>query len=175
MSMQTSLSCLVAGLNQHPRRWHLLGILVCVCMFAVAFWLQFVLQLEPCPLCILQRIALFTALSLFVCLAIWHPKNWYWHLLPSLGALAGIVLAGRHLWLQSLPADQVPACGPGLDYLLDVFPLWDVLTSILSGSGECAKISASWLGLSIPAWTLLGFVALVGFNGILAWQIKRHA
>src|SRR5690606_23123497 len=74
-----------------------------------------------------------------------------------LGAGAGVSIAGRHIWLQSLPADQVPACGPGLEYMLNAFPLQDVLAKVFRGSGECAKIDWSFLGLSMPGWTLVWY------------------
>lgn len=81
----------------------------------------------------------------------------------GLGLLAlagGITVAGRHLWLQSLPPDRVPECGPGLDYILDNFPLGDALGLIFKGSGECAKVDWSFLGLSMPAWLLLIFAVM---------------
>ena len=78
-------------------------------------------------------------------------------LLTAIATLAGAGIALRHLWLQSLPADEVPACGPNLDYMLDAFPLTDVLTQVLSGSGECAEISWRFLGLTIPGWSLVVF------------------
>ena len=80
---------------------------------------------------------------------------------------SGIAIAGRHVWLQNLPEDQVPACGPSLDYMMDVMPALDVIRTVLSGDGNCAIIDASFLGVSLPGWTLLGFVALAIW-GIIA-------
>ena len=74
----------------------------------------------------------------------------------------GAVIAGRHVYIQHLPADQVPSCGPGLDYLLDAFPLADAIEMVFTGSGECAEINWSFLGLSMPGWALVWFVLLGG-------------
>ena len=89
----------------------------------------------------------------------------------GLAALSGVGLAGRHLWLQSLPPDQVPACGPGLDYMLGMFPLSEVFAMVLSGSGECAEVDTVF-GLSIPLWTLFAFV-LNGVLGVFINTSKR--
>ncbi|MDH3978336.1 MAG: disulfide bond formation protein B, partial [Gammaproteobacteria bacterium] len=80
--------------------------------------------------------------------------------LLAIGSLAGIGVAGRHVWLQNLPKDQVPACGPGLDFMVDTFPFFEVLDMVLSGSGECAEVSWRFIGLTMPAWTLICFIAL---------------
>ena len=86
---------------------------------------------------------------------------------------AGAAVAGRHLWLQSLPADQVPECGPTLDYILEVFPLSKALQLVLRGSGECAKIEWQFLGLSIPGWTLIAFSGFILFGLILLLHPRR--
>lgn len=125
--------------------------------------------LEPCPLCIFQRVALMGTAGMLLLAALLGFNTWLARIfgfLATAGAGAGVALAGRHIWLQHLPADQVPECGPGLDYLIEVFPLKDVLTQVLSGSGECAEVAWTFLGLSIPEWTLLAFIGL-GILGIL--------
>src|SRR5690606_28459830 len=81
--------------------------------------------------------------------------------LASLAVLAGECITGRHLGLQSLPADQVPSCGAGLDYMLDVMQFQQLLNNVLSFAGESAEIDARFLRLSIPGWTLIGFLALL--------------
>lgn len=119
--------------------------------------------LEPCPLCIFQRVALMGTGVMLVLTAVLGFQKWLARIFGSLalvGAGTGVGLAGRHIWLQHLPADQVPECGPGLDYLIEVFPLRDVLAQVLSGSGECAEVAWTFLGLSIPEWTLIAFVGL---------------
>ena len=74
---------------------------------------------------------------------------------------AGGAVSIRHIWLQNLPPDQVPACGPGLNYMLDVFPLQNVIQQVLAGSGECAEMDWSFLGLSLPGWSLVVFAGLL--------------
>ena len=141
---------------------NLLGFLGCIggLLFAILF-LQQTLGYEPCPMCIFQRVAMFTTGIFFLLGAIHGPKGggrWAYALLALLDAVIGAGIAGRHVWLQSLPADQVPACGPTLSYLMDMFPLGEVITIILKGDGNCAKIDAAWLGISLPGWTLIAFV-----------------
>lgn len=134
----------------------------CLALIGFALGLQWIGGLEPCPLCIFQRIA-FAVMALFFLFGGLLPGK-----LAALGvglaALGGIGLAWRHLWLQSLPPEQVPACGPGLDYMLNTFPLGEVFSMVLSGSGECAEIERV-LGLSIPLWTLMAFV-VIGVVGV---------
>ncbi len=145
------------------RHWSLAGLAFCALMMAVALALQYVAGLEPCPLCIFQRVAVIVAALVFLAAAIHDPRGWGGGVYGVLGLAAvggGIAVAGRHVWLQSLPADQVPSCGPGLDYMVEVLPMWDVLSRVLSGSGECAAIEGAWLGVTLPQWTLVGFVVL---------------
>jgi disulfide bond formation protein DsbB len=151
----------------NPRVGNLLGFAACAGMMAFALFAQYVLGLEPCPLCIFQRVAVI-GLGLWFLLAALHPAGvigrWVYAVLLALTALLGAGVAGRHLWLQSLPADKVPACGPGLDFMLETFPFTEVLTIVLSGSGECAEVSWRLLGLSMPAWTLIGIAGLGVFG-----------
>ena len=132
-------------------------------MLGIAGYFQFVDHLEPCPLCILQRVfTLFVGIILL--LAVVHnAKGWGGKVYGSLAGLFALVGAGismRHVWLQNLPEDQVPSCGPGLNFMLENFPLSDAINMVMRGSGECAEIAWSLMGLSIPAWTLLAFIAL---------------
>lgn len=145
------------------RQWSLAGLAFCALMMSVALLLQYVVGLEPCPLCILQRVAVLAAATVFVIAALHNPRGWGSTVYGMLGLVAagsGIAVAGRHVWLQSLPADKVPSCGPGLDYMMEALPLWDVLSRVLSGSGECAEIDGLWWGMTLPQWTLAGFLLL---------------
>jgi disulfide bond formation protein DsbB len=146
------------------RTLSVLGFLGCVAamLFAVIY-LQRVLGLEPCPMCIFQRVAMMATGAVFLLGALHAPRGsgrWFYALLAALTAGAGIGIAARHVWLQSLPPDQVPACGPTLDYLINMFPWKDVVTMVLRGDANCAKIDGQFLGLSLPFWTMLTFVAL---------------
>lgn len=146
-----------------PRILNLVGAALCGALLGYAYYLQFGLGLEPCPLCILQRLALI-ALTVVLLGAALHGARgrarFAWVGAIAISAGAGALVAGRHVWIQSLPPDLVPACGPGLDYLIDVLPLVDALKEAFHGSGECARIDWTFLGLAMPVWTLIWFVAL---------------
>ncbi len=151
------------------RRLNAAGFVLCAVLVAAAYYLQFVEGMEPCPLCIFQRFAMAALGVVFLVAALHHPRRWgryVYALLVAVAAGIGAAIAGRHVWLQSLPEDQVPACGPGLSYLLDRFPLLDVIEVVLQGSGECAEVDLV-LGLSIAVWTLMAFIGL-GVVGVIA-------
>jgi disulfide bond formation protein DsbB len=140
---------------------------------AYALYAQHQLMLEPCPLCILQRFAVIGLGVFFLLGAIHNPAGGARFVYTTglgLSALLGVIVAGRHVWLQELPADEVPACGPGLDYMWENFPLADVLNMVFKGSGECAGIDWQFLGLSMPMWVLIN-VVLIGAVGI--WNSLR--
>ena len=145
-------------------RWLcLLGFAACVAGMGFALFLQYAMGFEPCPMCIFQRVAMIGCGLAFLAGAIHAPAGsgrWVYSGLAGAAAISGAVIAGRHVWLQGLPPDQVPACGPTLDYLMEAFPFLDVVTMILKGDGNCAKIEAAWLGLSLPGWTLVAFIGL---------------
>lgn len=146
-----------------PRGLFLFCFLFCASMLAIAGYFQFVDHLEPCPLCILQR--LFTLLvGLVMLLAVLHNPNKVgvriYGLLAGLVALIGAGISARHVWLQNLPADQVPSCGPGLNFIVENFPLNEALNMVLRGSGECAEVLWTFMGISIPGWTFAAFSLL---------------
>jgi protein dithiol:quinone oxidoreductase len=141
---------------------------------AFALYLEHVQGLEPCPLCVFQRVGLI-ALGVISLIAFIHnpasnTMKRVYALLGSVGILWSAGVAGRHLWLQHLPADQVPACGPGLNYLVEVLPLKAVFEQVLTGSGECAAIDWTFLGQSLPFWSLIFFVVLALVS---VWQLLR--
>jgi disulfide bond formation protein DsbB len=145
------------------RSGNLFGFLACVGLLAYAYYAQFVLHLEPCPLCIFQRIGVFVFAVIFLAATLQDPTAFgrrVYALLLSLAALATIGVALRHLYIQSLPPDAVPACGASLDFMLKVFSLSEVLVKVLTGSGECAKITWEFLGLAMPAWVLISALVL---------------
>lgn len=140
--------------------------LACAGMMAFALYSQHVLLLDPCPLCILQRVAVIALGLVFLAAAIHNPGKIggrIYGLLCALCAASGAAVAGWHVRLQNLPAAEVPSCGPGLEYMVDNFPLQDVLGMILKGSGECADVVWDFLGLSMPAWVLISTVMLGAF------------
>ncbi|OPX56510.1 disulfide bond formation protein DsbB [Oceanospirillum multiglobuliferum] len=145
------------------RTLNLVGFVSCVLLLVSALIMQHVFELEPCPLCIFQRVAFMAAAAIFLVAAIHNPQSTgqkVYTFLNLAALISGVGLALRHIWLQNLPADKVPSCGPGLDYMLEVLPFTDVINTVLKGSGECAEVSWTFLGLSIPWWTLFAYIAL---------------
>jgi disulfide bond formation protein DsbB len=145
-----------------PRRAaYLLGFLVCAGLMAWALWLQYGQGLEPCPLCAFQRLAVCAVGLVFLIAAIHNPGNVGAALYAALVLLfagTGAAFAARHVWLQTLPKDQVPACGMGLNYMLESMPFSEVVSKVFAGSGECAEKGWELLGLAIPGWTLVFFI-----------------
>ncbi len=152
----------MAGERYSPRLVNLAGFLFCAGLMAYALYAQYVLQLDPCPLCIFQRVAVIILGCVFLLAAVHNPGRsgrLSYAVLLLLAGGAGIFVAGRHVWLQNLPPDKVPACGPGLDFMLESFPALEVLEMVLTGSGECATVDWSLLGMSMPAWVLIAVTA----------------
>ena len=156
------------------RTQFLLGFLACAGLLAYAFYVQLQDGLEPCPLCIFQRVG-FAALGLVFLVGGLHaprgagPRRGY-GVLALVAAAFGAGIAGRHVWLQSLPPEDVPTCGPGLDYMLEAMPISGVIRKVLTGSGECATVDWTFLGLSMPAWTLACFLVLAAWSAFAAFR-----
>ncbi len=153
----------------------LIVFLGCTGLMGVALYMEHAMGLEPCNLCILQRVAVIATAVVALVAAIHGPTLAGIKTYAGLGALvstAGAGISGRQLWLQSLPADQVPACGPSLDYLIDVFPLTEAVRMVLEGDGDCAEVVWSFLGISIPGWTLVGFCGLIAICGFVFLKPK---
>ncbi len=151
--------------------------IVCLAAMAAALYMEHAMGMEPCPLCVFQRIMVIAAGLIAVVAAIHGPGTLGIRVYSGLIGLAGavgIAFAGRQVWLQNLPADQVPACGPSLDYLLDVFSFAEVLQMVFSGDGTCAEIHWVFLGLTIPGWTLVGFIGLIGICLLLVVTSKSQ-
>lgn len=156
------------------RLTHLILFLGCTAATLIALYLEYFMAMEPCPLCMTQRIFIIfvglVALTAFLHNPAQRGRRIY-ALLGLLLAIAGAYFSSRQLWLQSLPEDQVPACGPSLGYMFEVFPFMDVLKQMLQGDGNCAKIDRL-LGVSLPLWTLLAFIGCGLVN--LFQYFRRH-
>lgn len=142
------------------RTLFVLGFLASCALLATALYLQYVLEQEPCPLCIFQRLFVMALGGVALIGALHNPRTTgrrVYATLLGLLALGGGGVAARQVWLQHLPKDQVPECGPGLDYMLETFPLRDTLGMVLRGSGECAEVGWTLLGFSIAEWMLAVF------------------
>jgi len=149
---------------------NLAGLLACVAMMGFALYSEYVLLLEPCPLCVFQRMATIGLGAVFLLAFLHNPAGRggrVYGVQVFATDAAGAGIAGRHVWVQNLPADEVPACGAGLDYLMNTVPLTEVIREVLTGSGECAELKWSFLGLSMPAWVLI-CLTLLGLFGLIA-------
>lgn len=153
--------------SQHLRLGIVIGV---VCLLGFGYYLQYVEGLEPCPLCITQRFFLFTSGCLALIAWLHKPSTLGTRVYTAIGSLlavAGAGFASRQLYLQSLPADQAPACGPSIDFIFQTFPLTDALSILLRGDGNCAEVAWRFLGLSIPGWTVIAFACLA-----VAWLLQ---
>ena len=155
------------------RIWFLLGALACLSLLSMGAYFQLGLGLEPCPLCISQRLAILLTGIIFLIAGLHNPgpvgiKRY--GLLGTLSALFGASISTRHVWLQHLPPEQVPECSPGISFMLQNFPLFDTVKLMLNGTGDCAKIDWTLLGFSMPAWTLVAFLSLATLSLLQIWN-----
>ncbi|CAH0991858.1 Disulfide bond formation protein B [Sinobacterium norvegicum] len=156
------------------RQTNLMIFLGCCGLMATGYFMQFQLGLEPCPLCITQRVFIVLAGAWGLLAFIHNPKALgarIYGCLVAVSALIGSGFSMRQLYLQSLPADMAPACGPPLAYMLETFPFMKALEVMLKGDGNCAEVVWTFMGVSIPGWTLVAFVGLVAFG---IWQVLRQ-
>lgn len=148
------------------RLGNVIGFVICAALIGYALYLQHVGGLEPCPLCIFQRVAVIVVGALFLIAALHHPGRTgarVYALLLVAAALLGTAVSGRHIWIQAQPPGTVAACGADLNYLLDIMPVTEVITKVLTGSGECGTVDWSLLGLSMPWWVAFALAGLAGF------------
>src|SRR5687768_14473783 len=156
-------------------RWRfILPALACALLLAFGYYLQYGRGLEPCPLCLVQRGFFYAVLAICVTAALHGRWMRFYAALAALFAAGGAAAAGRQVWLQHLPPDKVPQCGPDLFFMLDNFPLSRTLRTLVSGTGECAVVDWTFLGLSIAAWSLLWFAALAAAALWLAMRGRRQ-
>jgi protein dithiol:quinone oxidoreductase len=152
------------------------GAVVCALLLGFGYYLQYVQGLDPCPLCQVQRAFYYLLGGAFLLGAVHNPRDrsgMAYCGLAMLFAIGGIGTAGRQVWLQHLPADKVPQCGPDLAFMLKNMPLSRTLEKLFTGTGECAVVDWSFLGLSIAEWSLGWFVVLFGYALWLAFRSSR--
>ena len=153
-----------------------LGAAVCAALLGFGYYLQYARGLEPCPLCMVQRGFFYALMAIFLAGAIHAPRrvgSAVYSSLAVLFALGGAATAGRQVWLQHLPKDKVPACGPDLFFMLENLPLARTLEKLFYGSGECAVVDWRFLGLSIAGWSLVWFSALGIYAVVVAARQPR--
>tara|TARA_R110002110_G_scaffold414920_2_gene646564 strand:- start:162222 stop:162731 length:510 start_codon:yes stop_codon:yes gene_type:complete len=153
--------------------------IACLSLLSFGLYLEHVRGLEPCPLCAFQRLAYVAITVVALIAAIHNPTGIFrivYNMLLIIFALIGAAIAGRQTWLQHLPAELVPECGPGLEYMLEVFPLGQALKMVFSGSGECAEVHWQFIGLSIAEWSLICFssIALATILAIFMLKPERR-
>ena len=149
--------------------------LVAAAAVGYAFYAQYGLDLVPCHLCIFQRVTLAAMAVAFLLASVFSrpgARGAACAALIAVTGLATIATAGRHVWIQMQPEGSVPACGADLDFMMDVFPLTEVILKVFKAGGECAKVDWTFLGLSMPAWVLLLAAALTAAG---AWINLRKA
>jgi len=145
------------------RTGNALGFLACAGLLGYALYTQFFMGLQPCPLCIFQRIPVFVLGVLFLSAALHNPGRSaarIYGVLQLIAVVAGLGISGRHVWIQAQPPGTVAACGADLNYMMEIMPVTDVITKVLTGSGECGKVDWRLLGLSMPWWVLFSLAAL---------------
>ena len=171
MRMGLEPGAVVSNLN--PRLLFGLTAVFCAALLGNGYYLQFVQHLEPCPMCIFQRLC-YAAIVVISVLGVVHgPRRggvYVYGVLTLIAAAIGAGIAGRQTWLQHLPEDQVPACGPGLEYMLEQFPLAQVIKQALRGTGECAVVDWTFLTLSIAEWSLICFSAIFLAHTVFMWS-----
>jgi disulfide bond formation protein DsbB len=158
------------------RTGNLIGFAVSAALIGYALYVQYVQGLEPCPLCILQRMAVIAVGVLFLLAALHDPAERgarAYGVLIDLAAMAGILVAARHMWIMAQPPGSVAECGASLDYMMEVLPLHEVLGKVLTGSGECAKLDWQFLGLNMPTWVLIALVGLGTWGLAVNWFGRR--
>ncbi|MCC4612716.1 MULTISPECIES: disulfide bond formation protein B [Xanthomonas] len=166
----------------NPFRWgfraqFLLGFLACAGLLAYAIYVQLHLGLEPCPLCIFQRIA-FAALAVFFLLGALHgPRRAgarkVYGVLSFIAAGVGMGIAARHVWVQIRPKDMMSSCGPPLSFLSETMGPFEVFRTVLTGTGDCGNIDWRFLGLSMPMWSMVWFVSLALWALYAGFKARR--
>ena len=162
----------------NSRKFFLSIFIICTAWLAFGLYLENFKGLDACPLCIFQRIAYILIALITLIVVLHNPIGLLVIIYKSsivILATTGALIAGRQIWLQHLPPELVPECGPGLDYMLNVFPFADAVKMILTGSGECAEVNWRFVGLSIAEWSLIMFVGITIATIISIYTYKNRS
>lgn len=166
----------MAWLDAAPRRV-LVGVAAgCVAMLAFGLYLQHVVGLNPCPMCIVQRYALI-GVAVVTALGALVSRRGGWVAGSALGvalAVFGAFVAARQSWLQWYPPEVV-SCGRDFYGMIATFPLERAIPMIFRGGGDCAAVDWTFLGGSIANWSFLCFVGIAVVLSALAWRQRLQA
>ncbi|OUR67439.1 disulfide bond formation protein B [Marinomonas sp. 42_23_T18] len=163
-------------LNKLPiSTFHALIAFTSFALLGVAFYMEYEMGLEPCPLCMLQRIMFFIVgvIALISFLHKSRPAIKHYALAISIFSVLGAALSIRHIYLQNLPEELLPACLPGLSYMVEVFPWQEIMSAMIMGTGECGDVLWTFLGLSIPGWTLVAFAGIAILNFVIFYNFRK--
>jgi disulfide bond formation protein DsbB len=165
-------------MKKQPKR-NLIGLLIVSALMAYALFSEQVLGLTACPLCVFQRLTMIALGGFFVLgfISSWGPI-FLSRLVGIFGFITAVIggsIAARHVYIQNLPPELVPSCGPDLGYLMDAFPLLDALKLIMTGSGECAEVTWRFIGVSMPGWVLVWFGFLSFYILSINWNRKNKS
>ncbi|MDO4640472.1 MAG: disulfide bond formation protein B [Neisseria sp.] len=138
-----------------------------------SFFAQYVMGLNPCPLCILQRVAVISVTLVAALTLLLPTKRKGWRItaagLISIPALWGLGVAIYQIWLQSLPETERPSCGAPWTFRLHDWPLFDLWEPVIRGFGDCG-VREYVMGIPLPVWSLMFF----GFVLIWVWAAIRY-
>jgi disulfide bond formation protein DsbB len=166
---------MLEAIRFNSRIWFFLGFAACMGLLIMGAYFQYVQGLNPCPLCISQRLAILMTGIIFLMAGIHNPQQTgttRYAIAGAVSALMGGAISTRHIWIQQLSADEVPECGPGLDYMMQNFPILETVKFMLSGTGDCAKIDWTMFGFSMPVWTLVAFLMLATLSILQIWNYR---
>jgi len=165
------------NISTTPRiSWIIFGIATSLTL--ASFYFDAVMDLEPCPLCLLQRTAVILIAITALCCMLHRPQQRgqriYAMILASF-SLFGLFIAGKQVWLQSLPADAAMnmACAPSLEYMLANLSVEDTITQLFTATGHCADVEWQFLSLSMPGWMVIWFSVLLGMSAAV-WLRSRE-
>jgi disulfide bond formation protein DsbB len=159
------------SLSRLPLRLYFLA-LFALCVGEVCFgviYLQMMKGIEPCPMCIMQRYALLGIGFVALVGALHNRRAIVYGALVTLVALVGGGVAVRQSWLQFYPP-QTMGCGPGLEFMLENFPLTELLPKLFRGEGDCSAVDWTLFGLSVANW---GFITFAGIVIVTPWVVRR--
>jgi len=130
----------------------------------------------PCQLCLLQRFMFYILAAIFLIGGLHNPKNigrYIYSIVCFIFANLGLLIAGRQIWIQHLPLEHMPECAPGLERLLAIHPLLEVIKLVFQGTSECSKIHFAILGLPLSNWSFISFLGFACMCILIIYGQKK--